>query len=345
MSAVEFLYLCQEDVLAAGGLDMAATMETMEKTLALHARGETVQPLKPTLRWSDEPDTEETRGRIMAMPAYVGGEFHVAGIKWIPSMPQNTVLRGLPRASALIILNDPDTGLPLAVMDGTIVSAMRTGAMSGVGARYLARPDSSVAALLGAGVQSRTQLRALQVALPGLAAVRVYDPQAEKCQAWCAEEAERTGLDIRPAGTAEEACRGADLISPATTATQPYIEAEWVEPGSLVCMPSSFDLHFEVVEQADKLVVDDWRQDAGHDTRLPARMLLAGRLSEADLHAEIGEVILGVKPGRETAEERIVFDYVGLAIEDVSEAYRVYRNALERGLGQRLPLWQESHWA
>lgn len=344
MSAVEFLYLSQEDVIAADGLDMASTMTTMERVLALHADGGTIQPIKPTLRWGDSLDTEETRGRIMAMPAYIGGEFNVAGIKWIPSMPANTQGRGLPRASALIILNDADNGLPLAVMDGTIVSAMRTGAMTGLGARYLARPDARVAGLCGAGVQSRTQLMALQEALPALNEVRVFDPLAEKCQAWAAEMAAKTGLNVRAVPSAEEACVGADVIVPATIATHAYIRAEWVAEGCLVSNPSSHDLEFGVVEAADKLVVDDWEQDAGHDSRLPARMVAAGRLTRDGLHAEIGEIILGRKPGRESPEERIVFDHVGLAIEDVAEAYRVWRRAQELGIGRRLPLWTEPLW-
>ncbi|GAB4259286.1 MAG: 2,3-diaminopropionate biosynthesis protein SbnB [Thermoleophilia bacterium] len=344
MSEVTFLYLSQEDVIAAGGLDMAATMETIEAVLALHARGDVVQPVKPTLRWGDALDTEETRGRIMAMPAYVGGAFDVAGIKWIPSMPANPRERGLPRASALIILNDAYTGLPLAVMDGTIISAMRTGAVTGVGARHLAAPGARVAGLCGAGVQSRTQLMALRVALPRLAEARIYDPQTEKCRRWAAEMSAELNLEVTPVASAEEAVRGADVVVSATIATEPYIRPEWTKDGVLVANPSSFDLFFEVVEEADKLVVDDWVQDVAHDSRLPARMVAAGRLSRENLHAELGEVVIGVKPGRETPHEKIVFDYVGLAIEDVAAAHRVWKQAEKAGVGVRLPLWRKPHW-
>lgn len=344
MTSAAFLYLSQEDVISAGGLDMPATMATMEAALALHARGEVVQPIKPTLRWGDEPDTEETRGRIMAMPAYLGGGFDVAGIKWIPSMPANPAQRGLPRASALIILNDPHTGLPLAVMDGTVVSAMRTGAVTGVAARYLARPDAGIVGLCGAGVQSRTQLLALRVALPSLRLVRVYDPQSEKCRKWAEEMSGETGLDVRAVNTARDAVLGADVVVPATIATEAYIKADWIGEGTLVANPSSFDVCFDVVDQADKLVVDDWEQDVAHDSRLPARMVAAGRLGRDDLHAELGEIVIGRKAGRESERERIVFDYVGLAIEDVAEAHRVFSRAVEQGLGQRLTLWEEPLW-
>ena len=123
-------------------------------------------PPKVMITWSDGPGTEERDGRIMAMPAYVGGEFDVAGLKWIPSVPGNPERNGLPRANALVLLSDRATGLPLAVMDGTVVSAMRTGAVTGLAVRHLAVPGSRVACLLGAGVLAHTQLDALRIAMP-----------------------------------------------------------------------------------------------------------------------------------------------------------------------------------
>ena len=119
-------------------------------------------PPKVMITWSDGPGTEERDGRIMAMPAYIGGEFDVAGLKWIPSVPDNPERNGLPRANALVLLSDRATGLPLAVMDGTVVSAMRTGAVTGLAVRHLAVPGSRVACLLGAGVLAHTQLDALR---------------------------------------------------------------------------------------------------------------------------------------------------------------------------------------
>ena len=158
--AVDFLYLSQEDVVAAGGTDMSAVIDVVEGAFRLKAAGQVVNPQKVMLTWSDEPGTQERDGRIMAMPAWVGGEWDVAGMKWIPSVPANPA-RGLPRANAIVLLSDRETGLPVAVMDGTIVSAMRTGAVTGVAIRHLARPDARSAGLLGAGVLTRTQLMAL----------------------------------------------------------------------------------------------------------------------------------------------------------------------------------------
>ena len=163
MAPVELLFLSQEDVVAADGLDMAACMETIAETLALHWNGETIAPPKAAIHWSSDIDSDEKEGRIMAMPAYVGGSTRMAGLKWIPSVPSNPA-RGLPRGIGLIVLSDPDTGLPLAVLEGTVCSAMRTGAVSGIAAGLLARPGARKLALIGTGVQAQTQWLALSLA-------------------------------------------------------------------------------------------------------------------------------------------------------------------------------------
>src|SRR4029079_12848089 len=201
MAGTAFRYLSQEDVVAAGGLEMAAIVDGIERAFRAKADGQVRMPPKVMITWSDEPGTEEKHGRIMAMPAYVGGEFQVAGLKWIPSVPDNPSRNGLPRANALVLLTERETGLPLAVMDGTVVSAMRTGAVTGVALRHLADPGTEVACLLGAGVLAHTQLAALRVALPSLRELRVSAPAAERCRRFC----ERTGAPARPVATPAEA--------------------------------------------------------------------------------------------------------------------------------------------
>lgn len=174
MSEARFRFLSQEDVAAAGGLDVAATIDVVEEALRLHAEGDTRLPVKSALLWSDELGSEETDGRIMAMPAYVGGSIALAGLKWIPSVPSNPS-RGLPRGIGLIVLTDPETGLPVAVMDGTIVSA--------------------------AGVQARTQLAALEAVLPELDEVRVWDIAPERAETFnVPTRSSRSGAPTRRAG-------------------------------------------------------------------------------------------------------------------------------------------------
>jgi len=343
MSATEFLYLSQEDVVAAGGTDMAAMVDVIERAFAVKADGGVRMPPKVMITWADEPGTEELHGRIMAMPAYIGGEFDVAGLKWIPSVPDNPSRNGLPRANALVLLTDRETGLPLAVMDGTVVSAMRTGAVTGVALRHLADPGTEVACLLGAGVLAHTQLAALRVVLPSLREVRVYDPDAERCRRFC----ERTGAPARPVATPAEAVRGAGAVVPATMAVEPSFAAEWIAPGATVVLVSSLDGPLELQAVTDLLVVDDWEHESTHEGRYAQRLVAAGLVpADGSRAAELADIVAGRHPGRTSPVERIVVTPVGLAMDDVAAAWHVLAGARSRGLGTPLrlrsgpPVWE-----
>jgi ornithine cyclodeaminase len=335
----DLLFLSQEDVVAAGGLDMAGCMETIAETLALHQRGETVAPPKSAIHWSDDLDTDERRGRIMAMPAYVGGSTRMAGLKWIPSVPANPS-RGLPRGIGLIVLSDPETGLPVAVMDGTVVSAMRTGAVSGIAARLLAPPGARVASLIGAGVQARTQLAALELALPDLCEIRLYDVDVAKAERFAAEHPSSA---LRVVRSPEEAVRGAQVVVPATMAADPFIPAEWLEAGSLLLSVSSLDIEVGVIATADLVVTDDMEHETAHRARPLARAEAAGVLDRETV-VPLGAIIAGDHPGRTHPEHRIVVSPVGMGIEDVAEGTRVYRRARAAGLGTAQRLWNEPIW-
>lgn len=167
------LFLSQQETLAAGAGDIYLAMQAVEKALVARHRGDTVLPSKVVLRWGDV-STESTIGRINAMPAYVGAPYRMAGLKWIGSKPAN-LGRGLPRAGGLIVLSDPETMFPVAVMDASVISAMRTGAVSGLAARHLAPPGSRRLVVVGAGVQGRTQALAVVAAVPSVETVLFYD--------------------------------------------------------------------------------------------------------------------------------------------------------------------------
>jgi ornithine cyclodeaminase len=291
------------------------------------------------LTWSDEPGTQERLGRIMAMPAWVGGEWDVAGMKWIPSVPAN-LARGLPRATAIVLLSDRETGLPLAVMDGTVISAMRTGAVTGVAIRHLARPDVRTAGLLGAGVLMRTQLMALAATRPGLEVARLYDPDRARAERLAAELAPALPFPLVVAGCEREACAGADVIVPATLATEPTIAKEWLPAGCLVVLVSSLDGPEDLHEVTDLLVVDDREHEGTADTRY-LRRLRDARIAAADDAVDLAEVVAGRHPGRTSPTQRIVCSPVGLGMDDVVTAAYVLRNARARGLGTTLRLRDE----
>ena len=334
---IEFLYLTQADVRAAG-LTMALTLDVVEKTFRLHEQGKINMPHKTVLDLG-----ERERGRVNAMPAYVGGEFDVCGIKWISGFPQNPSRHNLPRGIGLLIINDAWTGVPLAIMDATLISAMRTGAVTGVGAKYLARPDSQTVALIGAGVQARTQLEALRETLPELRLARVYDVRLEAAQVFAAEVRQKFPMEVVAVGTPQAAVEGADVIVTVTVADEPIVKDAWVKPGSLFAHVGSYQEEEEaVVTHSDMIVVDDWGAVLHRETPILAMMYLAGRLSEADIDANLGQIALGQKPGRRSPAQRIFFAPIGMGSEDVAVGSVIYQLAREKGIGRRLPLFGDS---
>ena len=338
--AVKFLYLTQEQVITCGGLDMAATMASVEKVFRLLDDGQCIEPQAPMIKWNG------LHGRRISMhPAYIGGDVQVAGIKWIPSNPENPIKRNMPRSNGITILNDPETGYPLAIMDGTAISAMRTGAVVGVGAKYLARPDAEVAGLVGAGVINRTQLMALRESLKHLRLVRLFDISPEKARAFAAEMGQKLGLEIEIAGSAQAAVEGADVIAPATNVGREdrYIRAEWIKPGAYLANLSVNDYTFEAVLACDKLYVDSKKQLQVPEAVL-TDMIAEGLASAGDI-IEFGAVVNGKAPGRTGPDERVFFSPLGMGIEDLINAKRVYEEARRRGIGTELELWHEPVWA
>jgi ornithine cyclodeaminase len=337
--SVKFLYLTQEQVIECGGLDMVQTIEALEKVFALLDAGECMEPQAPFIHWNG------IYGRRISMhPAYIGGDVQVTGIKWIPSNPENPIKRNMPRANALTILNDPETGFPLAVMDGTVISAMRTGAVVGLGAKYLARADAEVAGLIGAGVINRTQLMALHASLKKLKRVKLFDLQPEKAHAFAAEMGEKLGLEIEVVESAQAAVEGSAVVGPATNVgpEDRYIEPEWIQKGAYLANLSVNDYTVDAVMVCDRIVADNKKQ-LEIPTTILADMVTDGLLSPDDIN-ELGAVVSGKKPGRIRDDERIFFSPLGMGIEDLINAHRIYHEARRRGIGQELELWHEPLW-
>jgi ornithine cyclodeaminase len=340
---ISFLYLSQKDVRDTG-VDMSTALAAVEDAFKLHHRGEVVLPHKVVLDMD-----ERKRGRGNAMPGYVGGEYHTFGIKWIAGFPGNPARFGLPRGTGLTILNDAENGLPLAVMDCTLLSAMRTGAVTGVGARALARPDSASVAMIGTGVQARTQLEALKAVsdfrarfpgsvLPGLKQVRAYDLRREAAEAFAAETRARHGLEAQAVGSAEEAVRGADVVVTVTVADEPIVKDAWMAPGSFFSAVGSYqEEEFEVVRRSDLVVVDGLEHVLHRETPVIALMIKQGLLARESV-LELGAILCGEKPGRTDPRQRVFFSPIGMAIEDMCLSYRVFRLAEKKGIGTRLSL-------
>ncbi|HLB24137.1 MAG TPA: ornithine cyclodeaminase family protein [Dehalococcoidia bacterium] len=297
--------LILDEVAVRKFLHMPALIPAMERALRALSAGEVVQPMRVMM------PVAEHGGFLGSMPAYAGGQL---GAKLVTFFPDN---QGVPTHHALVLLFRPATGEPLVVMDGRLITEMRTAAVSAAATRSLSRPDSSILAILGSGVQARSHLEALRLVRP-FREIRVWSPRN------AAAFAER--FEVRLARSAEDAVRGADVVVVATTSRTPALSGEWLSPGVHVNAvgaprPGWRELDDNVLRRA-KLYVES-REAASRES---GDVIAAG-----DIFAELGEVIDGARPGRQSAGEITLFKSVGVAVEDIASAELVYREAQAAG--------------
>jgi len=325
---MEIVYLSRSDVQSLG-VSMKEVLKVVDHGFLQKGLGKTEMPPKPGIH-------PRADAFIHAMPAYVK-EVEVAGLKWVSGYPTN-LEKKLPYITGLLVLNDPDTGIPIAVMDCAWITAMRTGASVGVSAGYLARKASSVVAILGCGVQARTSLRALAETLPGLSQVRCYDlyPDAtgrfiEEMKLIC------PGPDLMTCATPAEMIEGADVVVtaiPIIAKPEPPLHVGMLKKGALaVSLDYDSAWSSAAMKECDKFVCDDTHQLLS----TKEKGVYFGGIPEY-IYADLGELAAGLKPGRQDEHERIFSMNMGIAVDDMVTAKIVYERALEKGIGTHLPL-------
>ncbi|RJS88733.1 hypothetical protein CW700_06885 [Candidatus Bathyarchaeota archaeon] len=311
------LFIKDEDVKRL--VTMREAMEAVEGAFAELARGRALMPLRSTMM------LQRYGGSISLMPSYLE-EAGVVATKIISIYPRNPE-RGLPTSIAQVVVNDPKTGRFIAVMEASYLTALRTGAVTGVAARYLAREDSRVAAIIGCGVQGRTQAWAV-VESRNIEVLRCYDLSRERSRSFAEEVSRELGVDVLPVETGREAVEGADIVVTTTTSKTPVIRREWLGERVHISAIGSFYPDHREIDTAtvrDAKVVVDSREavleEAG-DLIIP---LKEGAITEDHIYAELGELIIGLKPGRTRDDELTLFKSVGLAIQDSAVAALVIK--------------------
>ncbi len=320
----ELLYLSRADVEAVG-LSMPEILAALEEMFREKGAGRVEMPPKPGIH--PAPDAF-----LHAMPAWIPS-LGAAGIKWVSGFPDN-VRRGLPYISGLLVLNDPETGFPTAVLDATWITAMRTGAATAVAAKVLARPDSASVGIVACGVQGRSNLEALACSFP-VREVRAYDLDASVAERFAAEMGERLDLTIEVVPTARRAVEESELVvtsGPILKEPTPTIEAGWLQPGSFASAVD-FDSYFtgDALRAVDRLVTDDLPQFAHYRS-------IGYFAATPDPDAELGDILCGRAPGREEAAEVTLAMNLGIGLEDMATAVRLVERARERGIGTTLSL-------
>jgi alanine dehydrogenase len=302
-------------------LSMGEALKAVEHSFRLNTEGGTIMPPKLYL------NLPQYQGDFRTMPVYIDGS---AGMKWVSVYPDNWK-QNLPSIVATIILCDPNTGYPLAIMDGTYITNIRTGAAGGVAVKYLARRDSSVIGFIGAGAQAKTQLLAISEVLPQIKEVKVFDLHRDTSLKYAKEMGARLSLDISPVETIEEATE-ADIVVTTTPSRTPIVKKQHIRPGTHINAigadaKGKQELEADLLTGA-KIIVDDIEQ-ASHSGEINVP-LSEGVIEVEDIYGTLGEVVANIKKGRENDEEITIFDSTGLAIEDIICAKLAYEKAKER---------------
>lgn len=370
-TSIDFLYLNEQQMIAAGVTDMAKCVDVMEETLVLLRQGRFRMagatamshgamidfPINP--EWYEMPADGPDR-RFMAMPAYLGGRFNTAGVKWYGSNVENRK-KGLPRSIHLFTLNDPRTGAPLAHMSANLLSAYRTGAIPGVGVKHLAKPDAETFGIVGPGVIGRAVTEGAlsqRASLKRIVAKGVDEADVQRYRDYVHQKFPQIE-EVVTADSVEEVARASDIMTVTVTTDKggseqyPHIKREWIKPGTLLLLPAAVRFDDEFLQARDtRLVVDSWRlydawaeeygtqayQNLGiigthwHD------MYRAGSLDSDDI-VEMADIITGDRPKHRIDDEIVLYSAGGMPVEDVAWATEVYQTALEKGIGTKLNLW------
>ena len=325
MAENRLLYLSQADVVAVG-ISMSEIIAAVETAFRAKGEGRTEMPPKPGVHPGGGDNF------IHAMPAYIQ-DLKSAGVKWVSGYPEN-YKRGLPYITGLLIYNDVENGLPLAVMDCVWITAKRTGAASAVAARRLARPESSVMGMLGCGVQGQSHAEAFTETFP-LKKILAYDKDAESARRYAAAMTRQLKVEVVAVKTPREAVSGCDIVAtagPILKVPHATIQAGWLDEGAFASLVD-YDSYWsrEALAQAAKFCTDDipqlkLYQSMGYFQNIPP------------IHADLGELVTGKKKGRENSKERTMTANLGLAIDDMAVAPLIFARAKEKGIGTWLPL-------
>ncbi len=366
---VEFIYLNEQDMIDAGVKDMAGCIEAMEEMFKLMKAGNYrmggangnshgCMVMFPESSPFPEMPLDGPDRRFMAMPAYLGGKFDIAGMKWYGSNCENKE-KGLPRSVLMLTLNDKDTGVPLAYMSANILSAYRTGAVPGVGYKYFAKEDAKVVSIIGPGVMSKTALIAIMSVRPNIETIKVKGRGKASLQKFIDYiKQEYPKVNVYAVNTIEEAVRESDIISASTSTPTgnpeeyPYIAEEWIKPGAVISSTAALRFDDDFLINRARTVTDNimlyeaWEEemkpDAYNTIPIPAvrvmDLIAKGKMTYAQVD-DLGDVLTGKIPVHRNKDEIIIYSVGGMPVEDIAWGTVVYRNALKNGIGTKLKLW------
>lgn len=374
---VDFLYLSEEDMIKAGVKDMAGCIEAMEEMFVLLKQGDYrmggengnshgVMMIFPKESPFPNMPVDGPDRRFMAMPAYLGGNINMAGMKWYGSNMENKE-KGLPRSILMLTLNDKDTGAPVAHMSANVLSAYRTGAVPGVGMKHFAVENAKVVGIIGPGVMGKTSFAAAMAARPGieLCKVKGSSPTSKSLLEFLSwAKAEYPQVEVVAVDSNEECAKDADILCLCATAVMgdvenyPYVAESWVKKGCTISCPAAVRLDDDFIINRLRVVTDNiklyeaWAEEYPYPTYeaipIPAckvtDLIHEGKMTYDQID-DLGDILIGKIPARKDPDEIILYSVGGMPVEDVAWGTYVYRNALKMGIGTKLNLWSKPELA
>ncbi len=372
---VELLYLNEQDMLKAGVDDVVKCTDCMEELLKTldngdyRMGGDNGNSHGCMVSFPDHPAFENMPKngpdrRFMAMPAYVGGKTDMAGMKWYGSNVENRD-KGLPRSILTVMLNDKDTGAPLSLMSGNLISAYRTAGIPAVGVKHLAPKNAKVLGIVGPGVINTITAETFAGVCPTLDTLKIKGrgkASIDRCIEYIKEKCPQF-KNIIVCDTLEECVRDSDVLSFATSTAMnvdveeyPFVETEWIKKGALFCIPGCANFSEELIQTGAKLVVDNiqlydaWAAEYPYPTFEKVYilgnkfmdMVHDGKLNKSKIE-DLGSILNGKLPGRESDDEIVLYSIGGMPVEDVAWGKEVYENALLNGIGTKLSLWDQPY--
>lgn len=329
--------LTQADLISADCFDFLATIEVIEKTLIDYSKGRIIFPDKVSVVFN-----ESTQDRINCLPAGLIDE-KIYGMKWVSVFPENPYLKNIPNLSAVILLSELENGFPIAFMEGTLCSNMRTAAMSAIAAKNLANPNPKIIGFIGAGEQAKSHFLAMKSVFPTIKTCKI-SANSESSEDLFVSQMKKFYPDVEFI-TCHELYRDAivdsDIIITAISGQEPILKAEWIKEGAFYSHVGGYEDEFEVAKNASKIVCDDWSV-VKHRTQTISRMFKQGLLKDDDIYANLYEIVAGHKVGREKESEFIYYNGVGMSYVDVALANWMYKKAKEKGLGQIITMQDKS---
>lgn len=329
--------ITQQELLNAGCFDVASAISVCEDSFRKYAEGDVIFPDKVSVVFD-----QQTQDRINCLPAGIISE-KVYGMKWVSVFPENPCKRNLPNLSAVILLSEMESGFPIALMEGSLCSNLRTASVGAVAAKYFSRKDAKTIGFIGAGEQAKTHFLSMMSVRPGIEVCKVAS-RTKESEMLFVEQMKKFYPNvsfIMCKGNYEEAVCDADIIVTAISGQKKLLKAKWIKEGCFYCHVAGIEDEYAVAQKADKIVCDNW-EVVKHRTQTISMMYKEGLLRDEDVYADLHEIVVGKKASRESETEFIYFNSVGMSYIDVALANWMYKKTVESGLGQNVLLKTKS---